>query len=89
MSAVQPSSEPPFLGGISAELSIPDIDGDGSPGELEAVTCYPSAFDDLSSRLGSDDMPISIIQNDLPDSPTSLPQVKHRRVLFPLYDECL
>ena len=68
MSAVQLSSGPPFLGGISAELSIPDIDG-GSPGELEAVTWYPSAFDALSSRLGGDNMPITIIQNDLPDSP--------------------
>ena len=42
MSAVQPSSGPLVLGGIFAELSIPDIDGDGSLGELEAVTWYPA-----------------------------------------------
>ena len=87
MSVVHPSSGPSFLGGISAESSIPDIDGDGNP--REAVTWYPGAFDDMSSRPGSDDMLIGIIQNDLPDGRTSPPRVKRGRVLFPLYNECL
>ena len=97
MSAVHPSSGSPVLGRISAESStimdpalmksIPDVDGDRS--SEEALAWYPVAYNDLSSPLGSDDMPISIIQNDLPDNRTSPPRIKRRRVIFPLYDQSL
>ena len=97
MSMVLPSSGSPVLGRIFAESStitdpalikaIPDVDGDGSSGE--ALAWYPVAYNDSSSQLGSDDMPKSIIENDLPDNRTSPPRIKRRRVIFPLYDQSL
>jgi hypothetical protein len=67
--------------------SIPDIGGGDSP--VEAGAWYPDAFNDLSSGLGGDDMPLCAAQDDLPDGHTPLPRVKRRRVIFLLFDGCL
>jgi hypothetical protein len=67
--------------------SIPGIDADDSP--MEAVAWYPVAFDDLSSALGGDDVPLSTAQEDQRDSHTPPPRVKRRRVLFMLFDRYL
>ena len=72
---------------LALVASIPNVGGNSNP--AEAATWYPDAFNDLSSRVGSDDMPLSTDQNDLRDSRTPLLRVKHRRVLFLLYDGCL
>lgn len=81
------SSGSPSLGGRYARssaiaealvTSIPDVGGDDS--QAEAVTWYPDAFNDLSSGQGSDDMPLSTAQNDMPDNHISSPRVKRRRV---------
>jgi hypothetical protein len=58
--------------------SIPDVGGDDS--QAEAVTWYPDAFNDLSSGQGSDDMPLSTPQNDMPDNHIFPQRVKRRRV---------
>jgi hypothetical protein len=67
--------------------SIPDAGGDDSP--AEAATWYPDVFNDLSSGVGSDDMPLSTAQNDLGDSDIPSHRVKRRRVLFMFYGGCL
>lgn len=96
-SGVQPSTGSPSrnrrLTGSSAIAdgawlaSMPDL---GSEDSLkEAPTWYPDAFDDLSSGLGSDDLPLRTTQNDLSVSQTPLPRVKRRRVIFLFYDACL
>jgi hypothetical protein len=72
---------------LNLVASIPDIDGNGNL--AEAATWYPDAFNDLSSRVGSDDMPLNTEQNDLRDGHTPPPRVKRRQVLFLLYDRCL
>lgn len=81
------SSGSPALGRRYARLSaiadslvtsIPDVGGDDS--QAEAVTWYPDAFNDLSSGRGSDDMPLSTTQNDMPGNHISPPRVKRRRV---------
>ena len=72
---------------LALVASIPGVGGDDSPVEAEAW--YPNAFDDLSSRLGSDDMPLNTAQDDLRDSHTPPPRVKRRRVLFLLFDGCI
>jgi hypothetical protein len=72
---------------LALVASIPDIDGGDSP--VEAGAWYPDAFNDMSSRLGGDDMPPSTAQDDLRDSHTPPPRVRRRRVLFLLFDGCL
>jgi hypothetical protein len=72
---------------LALAASIPDIDGGDSP--VEAGAWYPDAFNDLSSGLGGDDIPLSTAQDDLRDSHTPPPRVKRRRVLFLPFDECL
>jgi hypothetical protein len=67
--------------------SILDVGGNGSPAEAEMW--YPDVFNDLSSGLGSDDMPLSTAQNELGGSHIPPPQVKRRRVLFLFYYGCL
>ncbi|KAI0000834.1 Mus7/MMS22 family-domain-containing protein [Russula compacta] len=86
-SGVQPSTESPsrnrrVTGSSSIAdgawvASIPDLGGEDSP--QEATTWYPDAFNDLSSGLGSDDLPLSTTQNDLRVNQTPLPRVKRRR----------
>jgi hypothetical protein len=75
---------PPAIMDLALVASIPDIDGGDSP--VEAGAWYPDAFNDLSSGLGGDDMPLSTSQDDLGGSNTPPPRVKRRRVLFLLFD---
>jgi hypothetical protein len=72
---------------LTLVASIPDVGGNGDP--AEAATWYPDAFNDGSSGVGSDDMPLSTDQNDLRDSHIPPPLVKRKRVLLLLYDVCL
>jgi hypothetical protein len=65
---------------LALVASIPDIDGGDSP--VEAGAWYPDAFNDSSSGLGGDDMPLSTAQDDLRDGHTPPPRVKRRRVIF-------
>jgi hypothetical protein len=67
--------------------SMPDLDGDE---RLErSAMWYPDVFNDLSSGLGSDDVPLDIRHNDLRDRHTPPPRLKRRRVIFSLHTECL
>jgi hypothetical protein len=63
---------------LALVTSVPDTDDGGSP--VEAAVWYPDAFHELSSRLGSDDMPLNTVQSDLGDSRTPPSRVKRRRV---------
>ena len=92
LSLGSPSRDRRFTGtSANADLtlvaSIPDGGGNGNP--AEAATWYPDAFNDLSSRVGSDDMPLSTDQHYMRHSHTPPLRVKRRRVLFLHYDRCL
>ncbi|KAH9991108.1 Mus7/MMS22 family-domain-containing protein [Russula vinacea] len=82
LSLGSPSRDRRFTGtSANAELtlvaSIPDGGGNGNP--AEAATWYPDAFNDLSSRVGSDDMPLSTDQHYMRQSHTPPLRVKRRR----------
>jgi hypothetical protein len=72
---------------LALVASIPDINGGDSP--VDAGGWYPDAFNDLSSGLGGDDMPLSTAQDNMRDDHTPSPRVKRRRVIFLLFDGCL
>jgi len=72
---------------LALVASIPDIDGGDSP--VEAGAWYPGAFNDSSSVLGGDDMPLSTTQDEIRDDHTPPPRAKRRRVLFLLFDVCI
>ena len=61
---------------------IPDLGSDHSP--KIAAMWYPDAFDDMSSGLGSDDVPLSIYEDDLWVNGSPPPRIKRRRVIFSL-----
>jgi hypothetical protein len=68
--------------------SMPDLGGDD---RLErSAMWYPDVFNDLSSGLGSDDVPLDIRHNDLRDRDrhTPPPRLKRRRVIFSFHTEC-
>jgi hypothetical protein len=96
MSGVQLSSGSPldrrFTGShaitdLALVESIPGIDGGDSP--VEAGAWYPGAFNDSSSGLGGDDMPLSTAQDEIRDDHTLPSRAKQRRVLFLLFDLCI
>ncbi|KAI0286182.1 hypothetical protein BC826DRAFT_100257 [Russula brevipes] len=90
-SEVQPAGGSPSLGrrfpGSPAVANparatpISDLGSDNRP--EEAITWYPDAYDDLSSGLGSDELPLTA-QNDLHVDNELPSRVKRRRVTFSL-----
>jgi hypothetical protein len=75
------------IAGTGRGPSMPDLGGDD---RLErSAMWYPDVFNDLSSGLGSDDVPLNIRHNDLRDRHTPPPRLKRRRVIFSLHTECL
>jgi len=75
------------IAGTARGASMPDLGGDDSP--ERATTWYPDVFNDFSSGLGSDDVPLNIRHDDLRDNHTPPPRLKRRRVIFLLHTDCL
>ena len=59
--------------------SLPDQEG--SDGADAPLPWYPDAFNDLSSGLGSEDEPLSVVQQAPPVSHPPPPRAKRRRVI--------
>ena len=72
---------------IGRATSIPDL-GNGSGPETAAIW-YPDAFDDMSSGVGSDDVPLNTCGDDLRVNDSHPPRIKRRRVILLLYSGCL
>ena len=72
------------IGGVS---SIPELGGDNGP--EAAPTWYPDAFNETSSGLGSDDVPLNTYEDAPQANGSPPPRIKRRRVIFSLYRECL
>lgn len=67
---------------IGRVTSMPDLGRDNGP-ETAAIW-YPGAFDDMSSGVGSDDVPLKTYEDDLRVNDPPPPRIKRRRVIFSL-----
>lgn len=61
---------------------IRDLGSDNSPDM--AAMWYPDAFNDMSSGLGSDDVPLNTYEDDLQVNDSPPPRIKRRRVIISL-----
>lgn len=84
--ARRPTGSSP-IAGTARGASMPDLGGDDRPERGEIW--YPDVFNDFSSGLGSDDVPLNIRHDDLRDNHAPPPRLKRRRVIFLLHTECL
>jgi hypothetical protein len=74
------------IAGAPRGASMPELCGEDS--SERAAIWYPDVFNDFSSGLGSDEVPLNICYDDLNDNHTPPPRLKRRRVIFLLHTEC-
>jgi hypothetical protein len=76
---VRRTSRSPVVDVFPRDPSLPDQDGDDAADA--PMPWYPNAFNDMSSVLGSEDEPLSVVQRPPGASHTPPPRAKRRRVI--------